>query len=96
MKAMAETSTMNQIIDGAREGVESIREYLASPEGQRLRGRLATALIFAAPAVARLPWFRATPLGRFVSLAGGAALVVKVAEMIRDWQPEIARPEFTP
>jgi hypothetical protein len=48
---------------------------------------VATGLIAAAPLISRLPMFRATPLGRIVGLAGGAALIVKAAEMIRDWEP---------
>jgi hypothetical protein len=33
------------------------------------------------------PFFK-TPVGRLVQVAGGAALLVKVAEAIRDWEPE--------
>ena len=39
----------------------------------------------------RHPFFR-TPLGRVVQVAGGAALLVRVAEAIRDWEPERVGP----
>jgi hypothetical protein len=71
----------------ARTLFEDARAYLASPEGQRLRNMVATGLILAAPFVSRLPVFRASRLGRLVGLTGGAAVIVKVANMIRDWEP---------
>jgi hypothetical protein len=48
-------------------------------------------LILAAPAVARHPTTRSTAVGRLFLLAGGAALVIKAAESIRDWEPGAAR-----
>jgi hypothetical protein len=71
----------------ARTLVEDARAFLASPEGERLRRIVATGLIVAAPFVSRLPVFRASRLGRLVGLAGGAAVIVKLANMIRDWEP---------
>jgi hypothetical protein len=52
---------------------------------------VATGLIAAAPFVSRLPVFRASRLGRLVGLTGGAALIVKVAHLIRDWEPRPAQ-----
>jgi hypothetical protein len=69
------------------EAAEAVVDYLDSPEGRRLRSRVASGLIFTAPLLSRLPVVRRTPLGRALSLLGGAALVVKAAEMIRDWEP---------
>jgi hypothetical protein len=37
--------------------------------------------------VMRLPLVRAHPVGRLLALVGGAAAVVKAAELIRDWEP---------
>jgi hypothetical protein len=71
----------------ARALLDDARAYLASPEGQRFRNMVATGLIVAAPFVSRLPVFRATLLGRLVGLTGGAAVIVKVANLIRDWEP---------
>ena len=71
----------------ARTLLGDARAFLASPEGQRFRNMVATGLIVAAPFVSRLPVFRASRLGRLVGLTGGAALIVKVAQVIRDWEP---------
>lgn len=68
-------------------GTDEVRAYLASPEGQQLRRRAAQALIVAAPLLVRSRLFRATWVGRVVGIAGGAALVVKLAEALRDWEP---------
>lgn len=69
------------------EAAEAVVDYLDSPEGRRLRSKVASGMIFAAPVIARLPLVRRTPLGRAISLLGGAALIIKAAEMIRDWEP---------
>jgi hypothetical protein len=75
----------------ARTVVEDARAFLASPEGQRVRKIVAAGLIASAPFVSRVPAFRATRLGRLVGLAGGAALIVKVAHLIREWEPRPAQ-----
>jgi len=75
----------------ARTLVEDVWVYLASPEGQRLRRIVAAGLIASSPFVSRLPAFRATRLGRLIGFAGGAAIIVKVADLIRDWEPRPAQ-----
>jgi len=70
-------------IDG---DVDELLEFLDSPTGRRVRKRLATGLIVSVPLVMRLPGLRRSPVGRLVEVAGGAALVVKLAEMLRDWE----------
>ena len=81
------TDIPERVVQAAADAVAEIRVYLASEEGRRLRQRVATGLVFAAPAIARLPWMRASRLGRFVGMAGGSALIVKLADVIRDWEP---------
>jgi hypothetical protein len=71
------------------EGASELRAYLASPEGQQLRKRIAQFAIIGAPLIFRMRFFRATPLGRILGMVGGAALVVKAAEALRDWEPTI-------
>jgi hypothetical protein len=68
--------------------VGEAKRFAASEQGRRLRHNIATGLIVAAPAVVSLPVLRRTRLGKLIELAGGAALVVTVAERIRDWNPE--------
>ena len=69
------------------EGVGELRAYLASPEGQQLRKRIAQVAVVAAPLLFRMRFFRANPVGRILGMVGGAALVVKMAEALRDWDP---------
>jgi hypothetical protein len=71
------------------EGAGSVRAYLASPEGQELRKRIAQIAVVAAPLLFRMRFFRATPMGRILGMVGGAALLVKLAEALRDWEPTI-------
>jgi len=41
--------------------------------------------------VLRHPFFK-TPAGRLLGAAGGAALLLKLAELLRDWEPELGTP----
>lgn len=68
-------------------GIREFRAYLASPEGQQVRKRVAQVLIFGAPLLFRMKFFRRHPVGQVVATVGGAALVVKLAEALRDWEP---------
>ena len=69
------------------EGAVELRAYLASPEGQQLRKRIAQFAIIGAPLIFRMRFFRAHPVGRILGMVGGAALLVKLAEALRDWEP---------
>jgi hypothetical protein len=71
-------------------GVDEARVWLATPTGRRVRALAARVLIAGAPLVLRHPFFK-TPIGRLVELTGGAALLIKVAETVRDWEPVPAR-----
>lgn len=77
---------VQEIADRLDTSVEEVLAFLDSPSGRRLRKRLATGLILSVPLVMRLPWLRRSPIGKLIELGGGAALVVKVAELIRDWE----------
>jgi 4-amino-4-deoxy-L-arabinose transferase-like glycosyltransferase len=69
------------------QGIREVRSYMASPEGRKVRRRVAQALIFGAPLLFRTRFIRRHPVGRVLGLVGGAALVVKLAEALRDWEP---------
>lgn len=79
---------MDRMRDSVEDTAREIHAYLASPQGQRLRAILATGMIAAAPFLSQLPIMRATRVGRVLGIAGGAALIVKAAEMLRDWEPQ--------
>ena len=70
-----------------------LREFLHSPAGRRLRRVLAAGLIITAPLLFRLPGLRRSPLVRLLEALGGAALVIKLAEAIRDWERDDERAE---
>lgn len=71
-------------------GVDQTRAWLDSPRGRRYRALAARGLVLAAPLILKHPFFR-TPIGKVAALAGGAAVVEKVADAIRDWEPTAAR-----
>lgn len=66
---------------------ESLREYLASPAGRRMRRVAGTALILGSPLLFRMPGLRKHWALRLVELAGGAAVLVALGERLRDWEP---------
>ena len=72
-------------------GADEARAWLATPQGRRLRALAAQAIILTAPVVMRHPFFK-TPVGRLLQVAGGAALLMKLAELLRDWEPELGTP----
>lgn len=74
------------IAERANLTLDELLEFLDSPAGRRLRSIVATGMIVSVPMVMRVPGLKRTPIGRLVELAGGAALVVKLAEAIRDWE----------
>jgi hypothetical protein len=69
------------------QGVTELRRWLASPEGREIRKRVAQVLIVGAPFLFRMKFVRATPVGRVLGLVGGAAIIIKLAEALRDWEP---------
>lgn len=79
--------SVEEVRQQVAEAAEAVVDYLDSPEGRRLRSKVASGLIFTAPLLSRLPLVRRTPMGRALSFLGGAALIVKAAELIRDWEP---------
>ncbi len=81
---------LQEIADRIDTSVEELLAFLDSPAGRRLRKHLATGLIVSVPLVMRLPWLRRTPIGKLIELGGGAAILVKGAELIRDWEREQA------
>lgn len=69
------------------ESLRQVRRALASPHARKIRHQVANGLIMALPLAAALPPIKRTRLGKLLEMAGGTALVVRAAEMIRDWEP---------
>jgi hypothetical protein len=77
---------LQEIADRFETSLDEVLAFLDSPSGRRLRRMLATGLIVSVPLVMRIPGLRSTPIGRLIGVTGGATLVVKAAEAIRDWE----------
>jgi hypothetical protein len=69
-------------------GAEQLRDWLATPQGRRFRQLVARGMLLGSPLIFRLRIFKASPLGRVIEFAGGAAVLIKLAEIIRDWEPD--------
>ena len=78
---------LRRIGDRVEVAVQEVEDFLDSPAGRRLRRLLAGAAIVGAPLLFRLPVLKRYPLLRVLEVAGGAALLVKFAEALRDWEP---------
>lgn len=81
-----DATRFKELADRANLTLDEFLEFLDSPPGRRLRKIVAAGMIVSVPLVMRVPGLRRTPIGRAVELLGGAALVVKLAEAIRDWE----------
>ena len=66
---------------------EEVQRFLASDAGRVLRRAAAAGLIIGVPLLTRIPVVRRHPLLRWLELLGGVALIVKLAEALRDWEP---------
>ncbi|HEV8564162.1 MAG TPA: hypothetical protein VGR41_04565 [Actinomycetota bacterium] len=79
---------LQAIVDRTQATADEVLEFLDSPAGRRLRRVVATGLILSVPVVMRIPGLRRTFVGKALELTSGTALVVKLAELIRDWERE--------
>lgn len=82
------SALLDSVFESAADLAAAGRSYLASEEGQRLRENLSKIVIVGAPLVSQLPMIRRTPVARFLRTAAFAALLVKGAEWLRDWEPQ--------
>jgi hypothetical protein len=82
-------SLANEVEHLLSEGVDRAEDWLATPAGRKFRKRAARLILVATPLLFRHRFFRSTWPGRIIELAGGAALLMKLAEAIRDWEPDL-------
>ena len=78
---------LDSVVEGAAEAWDDTVAYLGTPQGRRLRHRVAAAVIVATPIVTEFPVIRRTAVGRLLRYAAVGALMVKGAEWLRDWEP---------
>jgi hypothetical protein len=83
---------LRSVGDRVEVAVQEVEDFLDSPAGRRLRRLVAGAAIVGAPLLFRLPLLKRYPLLRALEVLGGAALLVKFAEALRDWEPTARRP----
>lgn len=81
-----DVARFREIAERAEMTLDEFLAFLDSPTGRRLRGVLATGVIVSVPLVMRIPGLRRSPIGRVIELVGGTALVLRLAEAIRDWE----------
>ena len=86
------SSLLRQVGDRVQIEAQEIARFLSTPAGKRMRRVLAAGIILAAPAVFRIPGLRRYPLIRALEFVGGAALIVRFAEALRDWEHSSQEP----
>jgi hypothetical protein len=77
---------LHELAERAEITIDELAEFLDSPTGQRLRRMIATGLIVSVPLVMRIPGLRRSPIGRLIEVTGGTAIVLAIADAIRDWE----------
>jgi hypothetical protein len=85
-RTIGSQSTIRRIGTMVQIEAEEVMRFLSSPAGRRFRRFLAAGIILTAPAVFRIPGLRRYPLIRALELIGGAALIIRFAEALRDWE----------
>jgi len=83
---MSSVERIRHLAERADIAADELLEFLDSPAGRRLRNVLAGAVIVSVPLVMRIPGLRRSPLGRIVAMTGGSAILIGIAEAIRDWE----------
>jgi hypothetical protein len=83
----AASGAVDAVLERAADATEAARAYLVSDQGRRLRRRIATVVIVAAPLISELPVVRRSPMARVLRTAAVGTLLIKGAEWLRDWEP---------
>ena len=83
---MSGTERIRELAERADLAVEELLDFLDSPAGRRLRRVVAGAVIVSVPLIMRVPGLKRSPLGRLVAVTGGSAILIGIAEAIRDWE----------
>lgn len=51
-----------------------------------MRNMVAAGLIVSVPVIMRIPGLKRSPIGRLVEFTGGTAIVLAIAQAIREWE----------
>jgi hypothetical protein len=87
---------VDTFFEKAADATDAARSFLASERGRRLRGQIATLVIVGAPLISELPVVRRSPVARLLRTAAVGTLLIKGAEWLRDWEPELRFSEEPP
>lgn len=83
---MSSMERIKHLAERADIAADELLEFLDSPGGRRLRNVLAGAVIVSVPLIMRAPGLKRSPLGRLLAVTGGSAILIGIAEAIRDWE----------
>ncbi len=83
---MSSMERIKHLAERADIAADELLEFLESPAGRRMRSVLAAAVIVSVPLLMRVPGLKRSPLGRLVAMTGGSAILIGIAEAIRDWE----------
>ncbi len=86
LDGMSSVERIKHLAERADIAAEELFEFLESPSGRRMRNVLAGAVIVSVPLIMRVPGLKRSPLGRLVAMTGGSAILIGIAEAIRDWE----------
>lgn len=86
LDGMSSVDRIKHLAERADIAAEELFEFLESPSGRRVRNVLAGAVIVSVPLIMRVPGLKRSPLGRLVAMTGGSAILIGIAEAIRDWE----------
>jgi hypothetical protein len=86
LDGMSSVERIKHLAERADIAAEDLLEFLESPSGRRVRNVLAGAVIVSVPLIMRVPGLKRSPLGRLVAMTGGSAILIGIAEAIRDWE----------
>ncbi|HJR98749.1 MAG TPA: hypothetical protein VJ979_12685 [Actinomycetota bacterium] len=83
---MSGMERIRELAERADLAADELLDFLDSPAGRRLRRVVAGAVIVSVPLIMRVPGLKRSPLGRLVAVTGGSAILIGIAEAIRDWE----------
>jgi hypothetical protein len=84
------SNTLDTVFEKAADATDAARAFLVSERGRRLRGQIATLVIVGAPLISELPVVRRSPVARVLRTAAIGTLLIKGAEWLRDWEPQLS------
>ncbi len=83
---MSAVARLQTLAERAELSIDELLDFLDSPSGRRMRNMVAAGLIVSVPVIMRIPGLKRSPIGRLVEFTGGTAIVLAIAQAIREWE----------